>query len=275
MTDTNELNSFRCTMRWEGRAKKSMLRSDPGNWTGGRVGVGELIGSKFGVSAPTLRREYPHLTMDEVTEAIALTLHNKNYWIPSQAGKYPDGVDHALADDAYNAGVGAAVSRARAVSLFARAKPDPIGAIHAYTNKRLAFLQSLRIWSTYGRGWGARVAGVEVEAIKMAHHAVSNDVTHPAYAALQSLPDTFQHSAAMADEQTKRASGRAAAAATVTASTAPASAAMAPTWLADLAHHPIVIVAVMLAALALLLLVVYHRRIGTIRSAALLAAAKE
>ena len=51
MTASNRLPSFLATMVWEGGATLSRTRADPGNWTGNRVGVGQLKGTKWGVAA--------------------------------------------------------------------------------------------------------------------------------------------------------------------------------------------------------------------------------
>jgi lysozyme family protein len=35
------------------------------------------------------------------------------------------------------------------------------------TNKRLAFMQSLSIWSTFGKGWSARIADVKNQILAL------------------------------------------------------------------------------------------------------------
>jgi lysozyme family protein len=37
----------------------------------------------------------------------------------------------------------------------------------AVTNKRLAFMQSLSIWSTFGKGWSARIADVKAQVLAL------------------------------------------------------------------------------------------------------------
>jgi lysozyme family protein len=51
---------------------------DPGNWTGGRVGVGILKGTNWGISAAT----YPHLDIKNLTREGAVYIYNTNWWIP-------------------------------------------------------------------------------------------------------------------------------------------------------------------------------------------------
>jgi lysozyme family protein len=50
--------------------------------------------------------------------------------------------------------------------------PATIQAARAYvalavTNKRLAFMQSLSIWSTFGKGWSARIADVKAQVLAL------------------------------------------------------------------------------------------------------------
>ena len=41
-------------------------RQDPGNWTGGQVGLGELKGTKFGIAANTFPCDHLHLTRNHI-----------------------------------------------------------------------------------------------------------------------------------------------------------------------------------------------------------------
>ena len=176
MAIQNLKNSFLNTMRWEGRNSLSVNKHDPGNWTGGAVGKGYLYGSKFGVSAPVLIKMYPNVAMADVTEDMAAAIFKSGYWDEVKADAMHEGVDHCVSDDAYNAGVGAALKRwTRGGFLFSG---DPITTIHKYSDMRLSFLESLTTWKIFSRGWAARVAGVEVEAIKMAQAAIkANPIT--------------------------------------------------------------------------------------------------
>lgn len=55
----------------------SMDRNDPGNWTGGKVGKGELKGTKYGVSA----KSYPHLDIRNLTKLDAQKIFYQDFWI--------------------------------------------------------------------------------------------------------------------------------------------------------------------------------------------------
>ena len=49
---------------------------DNGNWTGGKQGVGELKGTKFGIAANT----YPHLDIKNLTVEQAKEIYRKDFW---------------------------------------------------------------------------------------------------------------------------------------------------------------------------------------------------
>lgn len=167
MASTNRKASFLATMAWEGRDKLSTISSDPGNWTGGRNGIGKLIGSKYGVSAMVMARMGK--TPATLTEDDALKVFVDGYWTPIGGDIMAAGVDHCVSDDAYNAGAGGALGRWRRGGWTKGS--DPIATIHAYSARRLSFLEGLRSFAIFGKGWVRRVAGVEVESVTMAHGA--------------------------------------------------------------------------------------------------------
>ena len=51
--------------------------NDAGNWTGGKVDVGELRGTKYGISAS----EFPALDIVNLTEAEAQVIYKSKYWL--------------------------------------------------------------------------------------------------------------------------------------------------------------------------------------------------
>ena len=63
-------------------------RDDKGNWTGNEIGVGELLGTKFGIAAPTLVQYYQSndlgkptkSDMENLTYKLALKIYKKDYW---------------------------------------------------------------------------------------------------------------------------------------------------------------------------------------------------
>lgn len=61
---------------------------DNGNWTGGKIGLGELIGTNWGISAPTLATELKRVggnpptasTMKNLEYASAVAIYKRNFW---------------------------------------------------------------------------------------------------------------------------------------------------------------------------------------------------
>jgi lysozyme family protein len=63
---------------------------DPGNWTGGKVGVGELKGTNWGISAS----QYPKLDIRSLTRDQAKSIYHSDFWgamhldaVPAQVAK--------------------------------------------------------------------------------------------------------------------------------------------------------------------------------------------
>jgi lysozyme family protein len=163
MAVSNRMASFLATMRWEGGDKLSRDPRDPGNWTGGRVGVGVLKGTKWGVAACA----HPTLDIGKLTADEALSIFLESYWRPVGGDDLPPGMDHVVSDDAYNSGIAAALRRLRRVE--SRIGAQSVAArIQTYSQLRLSFLESLKSWRIFKLGWTRRVAGVEAESLKMA-----------------------------------------------------------------------------------------------------------
>lgn len=89
---------------------------DNGNWTGGKKGIGSLVGTNWGISAPVLK-EYLHREIEErdmrgLTHDVARKIYKKNYWdlikgdeINSQA------LANSIYDSAVNLGPGSAIKQ--------------------------------------------------------------------------------------------------------------------------------------------------------------------
>jgi lysozyme family protein len=67
-------------LKHEGGFQK--MPNDKGNWTGGKIGVGELKGTKYGISAS----QFPDLDIENLTVAAAEDIYAGHYW-------FYDGVD--------------------------------------------------------------------------------------------------------------------------------------------------------------------------------------
>mgnify|MGYP003351144409 CR=1 FL=1 len=85
----------------------------------------------------------------------------------------PSGLDFAVFDFAVNSGVGRAAKYLQSivgVPQDGQIGPQTIQACNTYlamtlTNKRLAFMKSLSIWSTFGKGWQDRIDDVKKQIV--------------------------------------------------------------------------------------------------------------
>ncbi|MFA5754264.1 MAG: glycosyl hydrolase 108 family protein [Patescibacteria group bacterium] len=136
---------------------------DPGNWTGGKEGVGRFLGTKYGIAASTygtsLLREgliIKHLTKDQ-----ARKIYERDYWLKYHFDKLKSqGIADELCDEAVNMG-GAGAERLLTKVLIeiywtgtpippipAKFTPETIQWINDYTKERsnrVAFFNSIRI----------------------------------------------------------------------------------------------------------------------------------
>ena len=141
-------------------------RSDPGNWTGGKVGVGTLKGTKFGIAANT----YPNLDIKNLTWERAAEIYRRDFWLASKAERLPPAVGFQLLDGAVNSGIRRATewlqraARVAAdgvlgpVSKAAIAAADPSDLVMRFLAERLDFMTGLKNWPNHGKGWARRIA---------------------------------------------------------------------------------------------------------------------
>jgi len=151
-------------------------RADPGNWTGGKVGAGELKGTKFGIAA----NSYPLIDIKNLTLGEATEIYRRDYARKIRFDDLPPGLDFATLDYAVNSGphkaatelqnlVGVADDGAIGpITLAAIASRNAKTLITQLCDRRLAFLKRLSTWGKFGKGWSRRVAAVRAEALRMA-----------------------------------------------------------------------------------------------------------
>jgi len=144
----------------------SMSPADRGNWTGGKIGAGELKGTKYGISAAA----YPGEDIARLTLERARLLYRRDYWGPAGCDVVPDAIKFDLFDAAVNSGVRGAVRMLqRAVgetadgvlgpkTMQAISTMDPTNALLRFNAGRLLVYTGDPAWPTYGRGWVNRVA---------------------------------------------------------------------------------------------------------------------
>lgn len=148
-------------------------RRDPGNWTGGKVGVGELRGTKKGIAAAS----YPHLDIKNLTDAKIAEIYEANYWRKIRGDELPAGVDLSGMDYSVNSGVSRSAKELQRVvgvtvdgrigpaTILATRSMDARTVIKGHCGRRMSFLRSMAIWNTFGKGWSTRVANVEAKAL--------------------------------------------------------------------------------------------------------------
>jgi len=87
------------------------LRTDNGNWTSGQMGIGRLVGTMRGISAPVMVQwcgdatAVTAETMKSLTQATFEAIYAALYWRPVAGDSLPTGIDLMLADFAFNSGV--------------------------------------------------------------------------------------------------------------------------------------------------------------------------
>lgn len=96
---------------------------DPGNWTGGDVGRGELKGTNFGISAAS----YPRLDIRRLTREDAIAIYRHDRWLPMRGDEVPWPLPVAVLDAAVNQGLaGATLDLQQAVGVKADGRFGPI-----------------------------------------------------------------------------------------------------------------------------------------------------
>jgi lysozyme family protein len=140
--------------------------NDPGNWTGGKKGKGELRGTKYGVSAAA----YPQVDIRNLTMEDAKAIYHRDYWSKVAKPFIPQNLHFNLFDIAVNSGPETAIRLLqRALGVTEDGDPGPktqaalasvsafrlSNRIHAY---RLLYMTDLKNWTSSGKGWARRVA---------------------------------------------------------------------------------------------------------------------
>jgi lysozyme family protein len=84
---------------------------DRANWTGGQVGVGTLVGTKYGIT--TL--DMPGVVIADITPEQAIAYYIEHYWKPLYSQISVQGIANKLADLGVLFGVGTAVKNLQSV----------------------------------------------------------------------------------------------------------------------------------------------------------------
>jgi lysozyme family protein len=147
--------------------------SDPGGMT--NLGVTARVWEEW-VGHPVDEKQ-----MKALTPELVAPLYRKKYWDACRANDLVSGLDYCVFDIAVNSGVGRAIKFLQSCvgvtpdggfgsitfALVKKAEEDPKALIENYCAKRLEFLQSLKTFETFGKGWSRRVQEVKDKALKM------------------------------------------------------------------------------------------------------------
>lgn len=147
----------------EGKFTKN--KKDPGNWTGGKCGNGELKGTKFGLSAAS----YPDLDIKNLTVEDAKKEYYQ-YFLNSKLDKFSLAMQYQMFDAAFNHGFKWAskiLQRSLKVdddgfigvkTMLALNNKDVNDQLFLFIAHRQIFFTSLKHFKEFGRGWSRRIA---------------------------------------------------------------------------------------------------------------------
>ena len=147
-----------------------------------------------GVTLATFRRYKPGATKADlraISDAMLKKIYRDGYWNAVKGDDLPSGVDFAVYDFAVNSGparaaiylqniVGAAPDgKIGPMTIKAVKDNNPATVVNELCSQRLAFLERLSTWPTFGKGWTARVNGVRKMALEMAESPPAKPVVPP------------------------------------------------------------------------------------------------
>lgn len=142
----------------------SLDPDDPGNWTGGAIGKGELKGTKYGISAKT----YPKLDIASLTLDQAKAIAKRDYWDRYHCDQIDPEIAFQVFDTAYHGGSAAKwLQQAAGVPMDGNIGAKTVAAVRAlspmvvimrFNAYRLRHLARQPILPKYAGGWMNRIA---------------------------------------------------------------------------------------------------------------------
>lgn len=144
------------------------------DWTGGQVGKGKLVGTKFGISAGT----YPTEDIRNLTRERAKELYHRDFWMKSQCEQMPLELAGQVFDADVNHGLGMGVrflQKAMGITPDGVVGPKTLAEVQKWWDveaklilrflaHRMWFFTQIKTWDSYGRGWANRVAQKMIDA---------------------------------------------------------------------------------------------------------------
>jgi len=117
--------------------------------------------------------------MKALTKEDVKPLYKKRYWDAIHGDAIPSGLDYCLFDCAINSGVNRSAKIIQEIvgvfadgaignnTVSAITQLNPVTAINEFCDKRQAFLESLKTFPVFGKGWTKRVAEVRTRSLEM------------------------------------------------------------------------------------------------------------
>jgi len=151
-------------------------RHDRGNWTTGRIGSGELKGTKYGISAMA----YPDLDIRNITLELAKNIYRDDYWNRVRGYSLPDGIDLFIFDAAVNQGVRDAIKflqHGAGVTVDGIIGPQTMAGVQetdpgellseASAHRMFDYMTLDSLDDRYGLGWSRRLVDMTLTAASM------------------------------------------------------------------------------------------------------------
>lgn len=144
----------------------TLNRADAGNWTGGKIGVGKLLGTKYGIAANT----YPNEDIKNLNLDRAKQLYKRDFWDKAKCDQLPNGLRFHVFDVSVNSGVSRGIKTLQqaldvgvdgiignqTINAALKARQDEL--LTKFYYHRITFYTSLASFNTFGKGWMNRVA---------------------------------------------------------------------------------------------------------------------
>jgi lysozyme family protein len=155
-----------------------MSPADNGNWTGGKAGLGRLLGSRWGLSSA----QYPGLDLTTLTRDAAKAVYMRDYWKIIRGDDLPPPLALLVFDAAVNNGVPRAVRWLQALlgikqdgiigeitlgEVRKRMGAASLPLMSAFQTQRMRFMTNLAAWSTDGHAWSARLSNLPFRCMAM------------------------------------------------------------------------------------------------------------
>ena len=117
--------------------------------------------------------------MKALTKEDVKPLYKKRYWDAIHGDAIPSGLDYCLFDCAINSGVNRSSKIIQEIvgvfadgaignnTVSAITQLNPVTAINEFCDKRQAFLESLKTFPVFGKGWSKRVSEVRIRSLEM------------------------------------------------------------------------------------------------------------